>query len=175
MKTPNLESTMGLKKTIITTLNSIGVPTNLLGYDYLKTGLEIVLNKPDLIRQVTQVLYPSIAVEHNTTSARVERTIRHAIEVVYERGNFEALEKIARSRRTFCGLCSHLLLFRFLIRHRGSSLLPRRLRHFFLKRCRRCHIRSLSRTTTGQKQGNRKHPQYHFTFHPNYLLTSQTS
>ena len=95
MKTPNLESTMGLKKTIITTLNSIGVPTNLLGYDYLKTGLEIVLNKPDLIRQVTQVLYPSIAVEHNTTSARVERTIRHAIEVVYERGNFEALVEIA--------------------------------------------------------------------------------
>lgn len=95
MKTPNLESTMGLKKTIITTLNSIGVPTNLLGYDYLKTGLEMVLNKPDLIRQVTQVLYPSIAVEHNTTSARVERTIRHAIEVVYERDNFEVLEKIA--------------------------------------------------------------------------------
>ena len=94
MKTPNLKPTKEIKKAIITTLNSMGVPTNLLGYEFLRTGLEIVLDKPNLIRQVTRVLYPSIALEHNTTPSRVERNIRHAIEFVYDQGNFEALRRI---------------------------------------------------------------------------------
>lgn len=68
---------------IINYLTELGVPPNLLGYEYLKVGLSKVLEKPSLIHSVTKELYPMIAEECNSTESRVERAIRHAVEVSF--------------------------------------------------------------------------------------------
>lgn len=63
----------------------LGVPDNIKGHRYLAYSLELVINDPEYIEQVTSILYPKIAEKFNTTPSRVERAIRHAIENTWDR------------------------------------------------------------------------------------------
>ena len=69
----------------------IGVPAHIKGYHYLRTGIIFVIENPGLINAVTKQLYPMIAKKYETTATRVERAIRHAIEVAWDRGNIDVL------------------------------------------------------------------------------------
>ncbi len=72
-------------------LRNIGVPAHIKGYRFLRGAIMMVVEDPSLINAVTKILYPDIAREHQTTSPRVERAIRHAIEVAWDRGDLETL------------------------------------------------------------------------------------
>ena len=72
-------------------LRTIGVPAHIKGYRFLRDAILMVVKDPSLINAVTKILYPDIAREHQTTSSRVERAIRHAIEVAWDRGDLETL------------------------------------------------------------------------------------
>lgn len=85
--------TSEVRKEIIRSLKEINVPPHLKGYSFIKTGLEICLENPEILENVTKELYPKIASIHNTTPSRVERNIRHSIETIYDRENAFNLEK----------------------------------------------------------------------------------
>ncbi|MBQ6336186.1 MAG: sporulation transcription factor Spo0A [Ruminococcus sp.] len=72
-------------------LHQIGVPAHIKGYHYLRDSIIMSVEKPEIINAVTKQLYPSVAKKYETTSSRVERAIRHAIEVAWDRGNVEVL------------------------------------------------------------------------------------
>ena len=83
-----------LEREITSILHEIGIPAHIKGYLYLRTAiLETYLNM-DYLGQITKVLYPEIARRYMTTSSRVERAIRHAIEVAWNRGNIDAIDEI---------------------------------------------------------------------------------
>ena len=83
-----------LESEITSLLHEIGIPAHIKGYMYLRTAiLETYLNI-DFLGQITKVLYPEIARKYSTTSSRVERAIRHAIEVAWNRGNIDAIDDI---------------------------------------------------------------------------------
>lgn len=83
-----------LEREITAILHEIGIPAHIKGYLYLRTAiLETYLNA-DFLGQVTKVLYPEIARKYMTTPSRVERAIRHAIEVAWNRGNIDAIDEI---------------------------------------------------------------------------------
>jgi two-component system response regulator (stage 0 sporulation protein A) len=75
-------------------LHQIGIPANIRGYEYLRQAITLVAESPDIINAVTKRLYPMIAVEYKTTASRVERAIRHAIEVAWGRGDTDALNRL---------------------------------------------------------------------------------
>lgn len=75
-------------------MHEIGIPAHIKGYRYIRNAILMVVNEVDLMSSVTKELYPSIAMAHNTTPSRVERAIRHAIEVAWSRGNFEAIHRV---------------------------------------------------------------------------------
>lgn len=75
-------------------LKELGTPANLLGYFYLKDAIELVVKDITLMCAITKKLYPNVAKKHNTTPSRVERAIRHAIEVSWCRGNIELQNKM---------------------------------------------------------------------------------
>ena len=74
-------------------IHEIGVPAHIKGYQYLREAIILTINDMDIINAVTKVLYPEVAKKFNTTPSRVERAIRHAIEVAWDRGDIEVLEK----------------------------------------------------------------------------------
>lgn len=77
------------------TIKELGVSPNLCGYHYLAEAISLAIDDPALIHgQVTKVVYPHIAKKFKTTPTRVERAIRHAIEVSGQRGNVELIEKV---------------------------------------------------------------------------------
>lgn len=83
--------------TITNMLKELGVSPKLYGYDYLTDAIELTLKDEEIIhRKVTKELYPFIAKKHNSTPSRVERAIRHAIQVAYDRGNIDILNKLFR-------------------------------------------------------------------------------
>ncbi|CCY99833.1 sporulation transcriptional activator Spo0A [Clostridium sp. CAG:793] len=75
-------------------IHEIGVPAHIKGYQYLRDAIILGVNKADILNQVTKQLYPEIANKYGTTSSRVERAIRHAIEVAWGRGNQNVVENI---------------------------------------------------------------------------------
>lgn len=75
-------------------MHEIGVPAHIKGYLYLREGISMVIKDVELLSAVTKELYPAIARNHNTTASRVERAIRHAIEVATERGKVETIIKL---------------------------------------------------------------------------------
>ena len=75
-------------------LHEVGIPAHIKGYMYLRSAIMTTYYNIDILGQVTKVLYPEIARSYNTTSSRVERAIRHAIEVAWNRGNTEAIDDI---------------------------------------------------------------------------------
>ncbi len=74
-------------------IHEIGVPAHIKGYQYLREAIVIAVNDMDVINAVTKVLYPEVAKAFQTTPSRVERAIRHAIEVAWDRGDLETLQK----------------------------------------------------------------------------------
>ena len=79
---------------LTTLLHEIGVPAHIRGYLYIKEAILMVFNNIELLGGVTKILYPEIARRFQTTSSRVERAIRHAIEVAWARGNVDAISDI---------------------------------------------------------------------------------
>ncbi len=72
-------------------IHQIGVPAHIKGYQYLRTAILMSIDDADIINSVTKVLYPSVAKKYQTTTSRVERAIRHAIEVAWDRGDVDTL------------------------------------------------------------------------------------
>lgn len=72
-------------------MRQIGVPAHIKGYQYLRTAIDLSINDEEMLESVTKLLYPTIAKMYSTTSSRVERAIRHAIEVAWDRGDVEVL------------------------------------------------------------------------------------
>ena len=72
-------------------IHQIGVPAHIKGYHYLREAIILSVKNSDIINSVTKLLYPTVAKTYNTTSSRVERAIRHAIEVAWDRGDIDVL------------------------------------------------------------------------------------
>ncbi len=79
---------------ITTMIHEIGVPAHIKGYQYLREAIIMVYNDVEILGSVTKILYPQIADHFSTTSSRVERAIRHAIEVAWSRGNSDAIGRV---------------------------------------------------------------------------------
>ena len=73
-------------------IHEIGVPAHIKGYQYLREAIMIAVNDMDVINAITKVLYPQVAKTFQTTPSRVERAIRHAIEVAWDRGDLDTLQ-----------------------------------------------------------------------------------
>ena len=82
-----------LESQVTAIIHEVGVPAHIKGYQYLRESIIIAVNDMDVINAVTKVLYPEVAKRFNTTPSRVERAIRHAIEVAWDRGDLETLQK----------------------------------------------------------------------------------
>ncbi|KAF5069434.1 Stage 0 sporulation protein A [anaerobic digester metagenome] len=85
--------TKSLKNMVTDIIHEIGVPAHIKGYQYLREAILIAVEDMDVINAVTKVLYPEVAQRFSTTPSRVERAIRHAIEVAWDRGDLETLQK----------------------------------------------------------------------------------
>lgn len=75
-------------------IREIGIPAHIKGYQYLRDAIMMIISEVELLGAVTKVLYPMIAEKYSTTPSRVERAIRHAIEVAWNRGNIEMINKL---------------------------------------------------------------------------------
>ena len=75
-------------------MHEVGVPASIRGYDYIRDSIMLALTDRDILRSITKELYPSIAKTHSTTPSRVERAIRHAVEVAWSRGDVDVLNGI---------------------------------------------------------------------------------
>ncbi len=82
-----------LESTVTAIIHEIGVPAHIKGYQYLREAILIAVDDMDVINAVTKILYPEVAKRFGTTASRVERAIRHAIEVAWDRGDLETLQK----------------------------------------------------------------------------------
>ncbi len=82
-----------LEREVTAIIHEIGVPAHIKGYQYLREAIIYTVNDMDAINAVTKVLYPAVAHKFSTTASRVERAIRHAIEVAWDRGDLETLQK----------------------------------------------------------------------------------
>lgn len=90
----NKNRSKGLEEKITKIIQDIGVPAHIKGYLYLRESINIVINDIEYLGAVTKELYPAVAEKFNTTPSRVERAIRHAIEVAWNRGNLESIDQI---------------------------------------------------------------------------------
>ena len=84
-------SSNDLESQVTKIIHQIGVPAHIKGYQYLRTAIILTVNDSDIINSVTKILYPTVAKKYQTTTSRVERAIRHAIEVAWDRGDVEVL------------------------------------------------------------------------------------
>lgn len=75
-------------------LREFGIPANLRGYNYIRDGIIMAIENMDVMNSVTKILYPDIAKKYATAPSRVERAIRHAVEVAWERGNMDKIQEI---------------------------------------------------------------------------------
>ena len=80
-----------MENTVTSIIHEVGVPAHIKGYQYLREAILIAVADMDVINAVTKVLYPEVAKRFNTTASRVERAIRHAIEVAWDRGDVDTL------------------------------------------------------------------------------------
>ncbi|MBQ9459954.1 MAG: sporulation transcription factor Spo0A [Oscillospiraceae bacterium] len=81
-----------LKKRVTAVIHEVGVPAHIKGYQYVREAIIIAVQDMEVINGVTKVLYPEVARRYNTTPSRVERAVRHAIEVAWDRGDLETLQ-----------------------------------------------------------------------------------
>ena len=87
------EDDIDLATQVTDIIHRVGVPAHIKGYNYLRTAIMMTVEDSDLINAVTKILYPTVAKKYETTSSRVERAIRHAIEVAWDRGDIDILNK----------------------------------------------------------------------------------
>lgn len=83
-----------LEISITRMLHELGMPSHIKGYQYIREGIIMIYNNPEIIGGITKELYPDVASKFDTTVSRVERAIRHAIEVSWNRGNWDLMEEI---------------------------------------------------------------------------------
>jgi len=79
---------------VTSVMHELGIPAHIKGYFYLRDAIIMVVDRVDLLSKITKELYPTIAEKYSTTPSRVERAIRHAIEVAWDRGNLEFIESV---------------------------------------------------------------------------------
>ncbi len=84
---------VSLEASVTSIIHEIGIPAHIKGYQYLREAILLTVRDMDIINAVTKVLYPAVAKKFSTTPSRVERAIRHAIEVAWDRGDLETLQK----------------------------------------------------------------------------------
>lgn len=87
-------SDRNLENEITTIIHDVGIPAHIKGYHYLRDSIMLCIKDSDMINSITKILYPTIAKKYQTTSSRVERAIRHAIEVAWSRGNLETINNL---------------------------------------------------------------------------------
>jgi two-component system response regulator (stage 0 sporulation protein A) len=85
---------MNIEAEVTNIMHEIGVPAHIKGYQYLRDAIMMVVEDLEIINSITKQLYPSIAKEYNTTPSRVERAIRHAIEVAWSRGQIDTIDSL---------------------------------------------------------------------------------
>ena len=90
---PAAKQEASLEAVVTDIIHEIGVPAHIKGYQYLREAIILTINNMDMINAVTKVLYPEVAKKFSTTPSHVERAIRHAIEVAWDRGDIEVLQK----------------------------------------------------------------------------------
>ena len=83
-----------LEQDVTDMIHEIGVPAHIKGYQYLREAIMMAVEDIDMLNSITKVLYPTIAKKYQTTPSRVERAIRHAIEVAWSRGRMETLDAL---------------------------------------------------------------------------------
>ena len=83
-----------LEKDVTEMIHELGVPAHIKGYQYLREAIMMSVEDMDMLNSITKILYPSIAKKFDTTPSRVERAIRHAIEVAWSRGKMETLDAL---------------------------------------------------------------------------------
>lgn len=83
-----------LQISITKMLHELGMPSHIKGYQYIREGICMIYNNPEMIGGITKELYPDLATKFDTTVSRVERAIRHAIEVSWNRGNWDLMEEV---------------------------------------------------------------------------------
>jgi len=83
-----------LELSVTKILHELGMPSHIKGYQYIREGIMMIYNNPDIIGGITKELYPDVATKYDTTVSRVERAIRHAIEVSWNRGNWDLMEEV---------------------------------------------------------------------------------
>ena len=91
VKKDNVVTDTQLEFIITEIMHDLGVPAHIKGYQYIRYSIMLAVKDKDIIGSITKCLYPTVAKKHNTTSSRVERAIRHAIEVAWDRGDVDTL------------------------------------------------------------------------------------
>jgi len=89
-----MPKTKNLDANITSIIHEIGVPAHIKGYQYLREAITMVYNNIEILGAITKTLYPAIAEKYKTTPSRVERAIRHAIEVAWTRGNIDSISHL---------------------------------------------------------------------------------
>lgn len=93
-KTKGMNTAHNLETEVTSVIHEIGVPAHIKGYQYLRDAIIMVINDMEILNSITKQLYPSIAKQYNTTPSRVERAIRHAIEVAWSRGKMDTIDRL---------------------------------------------------------------------------------
>lgn len=93
-KMNNTKSTVPLEVRVTNMIHNVGVPAHIKGYQYIREAIMLAVENEDIINSITKTLYPTLANTFSTTPSRVERAIRHAIEVAWNRGQIEMHDKI---------------------------------------------------------------------------------
>lgn len=83
-----------LENDVTDIIHEVGVPAHIKGYQYLRDAIIMVIQDPEMLNSITKILYPTIAKRNQTTPSRVERAIRHAIEVAWSRGNMDIINTL---------------------------------------------------------------------------------
>ena len=91
---PGEYGTRNLETDVTNIIHEIGVPAHIKGYQYLRDAIILAVNDIEMLNSITKVLYPTIAKKHQTTPSRVERAIRHAIEVAWSRGKMDTIDAL---------------------------------------------------------------------------------
>lgn len=91
---PKQEEPIDLEALVTEFIHELGVPAHIKGYQYIRSAIMMVVEDMDLLNYITKQLYPTIAKKYKTTSSRVERAIRHSIEVAWSRGKPETMDQI---------------------------------------------------------------------------------
>ena len=94
IRVPEKEGSDNLEVLVTNIIHEVGVPAHIKGYQYIREAIILAVNDEDILNSVTKSLYPALSNKFNTTPSRVERAIRHAIEVAWNRGQIEMHEKI---------------------------------------------------------------------------------